>query len=76
FFNPFSVQIFMKIIQNILRSVEQFPRDIELVLYYGSKDYIFFLENQTAFQLKKEILLEGLSDSNPYERFLIYRLAY
>lgn len=76
FFNPFSVQIFMKIIQNILRSVEQFPRDIELVLYYGSKDYIFFLENQTAFQFKKEILLQGLSERNPYERFLIYRLAY
>ncbi|MFJ8243777.1 methyltransferase [Peribacillus asahii] len=76
FFNPFSVQIFMKIIQNILRSVEQFPRDIELVLYYGSKDYIFFLENQTSFQFKKEILLQGLSERNPYERFLIYRLAY
>lgn len=76
FFNPFSVQIFMKIINNILLSAEQSARDIEIVLYYGSKDYTYFLEHQTAFELKEEILIEGLAESNPYERFLIYRLAY
>lgn len=76
FFNPFSVQIFMKIINNILLSAEKSARDIEIVLYYGSKDYTYFLEKQTAFELKEEILLEDLSERNPYERFLIYRLAY
>lgn len=76
FFNPFSVQIFMKIINNILLSAEKSTRDIEIVLYYGSKDYTYFLENQTAFELIKEISIEGLSEQNQYERFLIYRLAY
>ncbi len=76
FFNPFSVQIFMKVVQNILRSAEKSARDIELVVYYGSKEYIYFLEHQTAFELKAEILLEDVSEKNPYERFLIYRLAY
>ena len=45
FFNPFSIQIFMKIINNILISVEKSVRDIELVLYYPSEDYIYFLDN-------------------------------
>ena len=33
FFNPFSVQIFMKVIDNILRSVEERHREVELILY-------------------------------------------
>lgn len=76
FFNPFSVQIFMKVVNNILFSVENSPRDIELVLYYSSDDYVFFLENQTAFELKDEVVLEDLSEKNSYERFLIYRLSF
>ncbi|MCM3719488.1 methyltransferase domain-containing protein [Fictibacillus phosphorivorans] len=75
FFNPFSQQIFMRTINNILRSVEQKPRDIELILYYAPEDYIFFLENQTAFELKEEIILGDLYEKNPYEKFLIYHLV-
>jgi SAM-dependent methyltransferase len=76
FFNPFSIKIFIMIINNILLSVEQANRPIEIILYYSSDDYIYFLENQTAFELKREILLPGLHEQNPNERFLIYRLDY
>ncbi|MGG4039306.1 SAM-dependent methyltransferase [Heyndrickxia ginsengihumi] len=76
FFNPFSVQIFMKVIHNILQSVEENPRDVELILYYASDDYRYFLDNQTIFELKDEIILPHLYEHNPYEKFLIYRLAY
>ena len=76
FFNPFSIQIFRRIINNILLSRESFPRDIELVLYYVSEDYIYFLENQSVFELKQEILIPNLYEHNQNERFLIYRLAY
>lgn len=76
FFNPFSIQIFMQIINNILLSVEKFVRDIELVLYYPSEDYIYYLENLTAFELKEEVLLPWLYEHNPQERFLIYRLSF
>ncbi|MBU8879646.1 SAM-dependent methyltransferase [Bacillus sp. FJAT-29790] len=76
FFNPFSLQIFIKIINNILLSVEKLKREIELVLYYGSEDYIYFLENHTSFELKEEVKLPGLYEHNHFERFLIYRLAY
>ncbi|MDQ0200654.1 methyltransferase [Neobacillus ginsengisoli] len=73
FFNPFTVQIFMKIIKNILVSVEKSAREIELVLYYPAKDYIYFLENHTSFELKKEVRLQPFYEHNPNERFLIYR---
>lgn len=75
FFNPFSVQIFMKVIGNILRSFEKAPRDLDLVLYYPSEDYIFFLESETPFALRQEITLEELYGNHPYERFLIYRVT-
>lgn len=73
FFNPFTVQIFMKIIKNILVSVEKSERAIELVLYYPANDYVYFLENHTSFELKKEIILPFFGEHNPNERFLIYR---
>ncbi|WP_312471685.1 methyltransferase [Neobacillus sp.] len=76
FFNPFSIQVFRKIVNNILLSVEKSERDIELVLYYPSEDYIYFLENHTSFELKREVQLPYLYEHNPNERFLIYRLEY
>ena len=75
FFNPFSVQIFMKIINNIYISVEKSMREIDLILYYPSKDYIYYLENNSAFEVKEEVILPGLYEHNPNERFLIYRLS-
>ncbi|PEY42339.1 SAM-dependent methyltransferase [Bacillus cereus] len=75
FFNPFSVQVFMNVINNILLSIEEVEREIEIILYYPSEDYIFFLENQTAFELKKEVRLPGVYEKNGNERFLIYRLG-
>ncbi|ASK61867.1 SAM-dependent methyltransferase [Virgibacillus phasianinus] len=75
FFNPFSKEIFINTINNILMSVERTRRDIELILYYSSDDYIYFLENDTSFELKEEIIIPDLSKNDPYERFLIYRLV-
>lgn len=74
FFNPFSVQIFMKVINNILLSVEKTERNIELILYYAAEDYLYFLENQTPFMLKEEVKIDGLYEHNFNERFLIYQL--
>ncbi|MFE1245855.1 methyltransferase [Fictibacillus sp. NPDC058756] len=76
FFNPFSLQIFMKTINNILRSVEITPRQIEIILYYAPEEYLYFLENQTAFELKEEVILPELYEQNPYEKFLIYYLVF
>jgi SAM-dependent methyltransferase len=74
FFNPFSVQIFTRVVNHILRSAEAEEREITLILYYPSADYIFYLENNTAFHLKDEIILPGHYEHNQNERFLIYHL--
>lgn len=75
FFNPFSVQIFMKVLKNILESVENHRREIDLIFYYASDDYRYFLDQHTGFVLIKEIPLPKLYVKNTYERFLIYRLS-
>jgi SAM-dependent methyltransferase len=74
FFNPFSIQIFTRVVNHILESVENEDREITLILFYPSADYIFYLENNTSFQLKEEIILPGKYEHNQNERFLIYRL--
>lgn len=76
FFNPFSIQIFIKVIGNILISVEKYERTVDVILYYPSDDYIYFLENNTPFVLINEIKLPYLYDNNPRHSFLVYRLDY
>ncbi len=73
FFNPFSIQIFKKIIENILLSVEEHERKVELILYYPSEDYIYYLENHTSFVLIDEIIIRDLYKCDARERFLIYQ---
>lgn len=74
FFNPFSSQIFKRITSHILLSFEQHPRELDILLYYPSEDYIDFLESQTPFQLKQEVVIDPLYSKNPYEHFLIYSM--
>lgn len=74
FFNPFSAQIFMKIIGNILQSAEAFPRTLDVILYYPSADYIEYLERNTSFELHDRIDLPEIH-KDPAEQFLIYRFT-
>lgn len=76
FFNPFSVQIFTKVLENILISYEENPRSIDIILYYPSEDYIYYLEYMTPFRLLKDILIPKLNNKDERERFVIYRLDY
>lgn len=74
FFNPFSINIFRRVVNNILDSYDLFPRTIDLILYYPSDDYIYFLENSTGFILVEDIKLYGLYEKDSSERFLVYRI--
>ncbi|MDR5587142.1 MULTISPECIES: methyltransferase [Clostridium] len=75
FFNPFSIEIFMKVIDNIIGSVYKNKRNIEIILFYPSNDYIFFLEQYAFFMIKKEIRLDNFKNDSR-DRFLIYKLSY
>lgn len=74
FFNPFSVQIFMRVMNHIMDSIDQYPRAAEVILYYPSDDYIYFLENRTPFEFKMEVVLPELYERDPRERFVVYQL--
>ena len=76
FFNPFSIHIFMKVVENILISFESNPRKIDIILYYPSDDYIYYLENYTPFIQVKEVRLDNLYNVDNQERFLVYELCY
>ncbi|KIL78329.1 class I SAM-dependent methyltransferase [Bacillus badius] len=73
FFNPFSVQIFMRVVHHILRSVEEHQRPVDLILYYPTAEYIQFLDMYTSFQLLKEVKIPELYEKNENERFLVFR---
>lgn len=74
FFNPFSMHIFKRIVSNILKSVEEVPREVDIILYYPHNTYIHFLEYYSPFELLLEIKLKAYW-LNPDERLLIYRFG-
>lgn len=71
FFNPFSVQIFKKVVNRILDSVKAHRRQVDIILYYPMPDYTHFMKKNTPFQLVKEIKVPDTNDR--LDRFLIYR---
>lgn len=75
FFNPFSIEIFMSVVGNILWSVERNERPVDVILYYPTNEYMQFMENQTPFELLKEVQVERLYENDENERFLVYRLG-
>lgn len=74
FFNPFSIQIFSKVIDNILESYENNIRDMDIIMYYPSNEYLDFLDYKTPFTLNKEVNLTKLYEKDYREKFVIYSL--
>lgn len=72
FFNPFSVDIFKKVVKNILKSVEEHNRSIDLILYYPLGSYQRFMTDHTPFKLMNRVRVPGAQDKK--EKFLVYRL--
>lgn len=73
FFNPFSVDIFKKVVQNILKSAKADNRPIDLILYYPTASYKTFIAKNTPFKLMNKVKVPGGRDRK--EKFLVYRLA-
>ncbi len=71
FFNPFSGTTFSQVVGNILDSVYQVARPVDIILYYPMPKYIKFLQRGSPFELVSEVKIPKMDD--PDERFLIYR---
>ncbi|MCH5265215.1 MAG: class I SAM-dependent methyltransferase [Lachnospiraceae bacterium] len=75
FFNPFSLNIFRRVLQQILLSWQEALREITLLIYYPEDDLLFYLERHTSFHLKAEIAASDDIRSDRRERFCIYTLS-
>jgi len=71
FFNPFSVKVFMNVVDNILKSIKERERSVDIILYYPMPKYKKFLKTKTPFKLLNKIRLPKVEDKK--EKFLIYR---
>lgn len=74
FFNPFSGEIFHKVLARILESYYEHPRQILLFFYYPSDEYISCLMGEEALDFYDEIECDDLFAGDPRERILIFEL--
>lgn len=73
FFNPFSEKIFKKVVDNIIKSLEQHPRQADIIIYYPTEEYLCYLDHKTDFRLNSGMLIHGKYEKNRQEQILIYR---
>ena len=71
FFNPFSFDIFEKVVKNIEKSLKEHPRDATIILYYPMETYTKFLDSESIFTLTDTFKLHWKIDK--YKKFMIYR---
>lgn len=73
FFNPFSLKIFINVVNRIIDSFEKNNRTIDIIMYYPDYDYIDYLDKKTIFKHVMDIDTKNIV-KNPREKFSIYRL--
>lgn len=72
FFNPFSVNIFKKVVDNIMTSIKQHDRPVDLILYYPLPEYKWFLKQKTPFRLINKVRVPE-ANHGKRGKFKIYR---
>jgi SAM-dependent methyltransferase len=73
FFNPFSISIFEKVVNNILNSYEKVKREIKIILFYPIQQYRKYLLERTPFELINEVQISY--DDIEHDKFHIYQLS-
>lgn len=72
FFNPFSHRVFQHVIRNIVKSVHETPRKVDVILYYPLPEYKEVLQD-FGFQMINKVTVPEAEDK--LEKFLIYRYS-
>ena len=76
FFNPFSREILHKVMARIIASYYENPRDIFLLFYYPSDEFIAYLMTVNELDFYDEIDCGDLFQGNdPRERIMIFQLS-
>ena len=75
FFNPFSTEIFERVLKNIEESYYENPRQMLLFFYYPSDEYVGCLMNRDELSFYDEIDCKDLFLGNdPRERILVFEV--
>lgn len=75
FFNPFSLEILQKVMHKILESYYENPREMKLLFYYPSDEYISYLMTVNELIFADEIDCRDLFQKNDSrERIVIFEL--
>lgn len=74
FFNPFSIDVFKRVLANIISSVKKNPRDIYVITYYPTFEYQKEIRDSRYFVLKKIVKLSGYEE-DPDEKVYVYHLS-
>lgn len=70
FFNPFSHRVFRTVMANIFKSVDRFPRAVDVILYYPLPEYKEVVRNHGMDLINKIPVPEA---RDPLDKFLIFR---
>ena len=75
FFNPFSLEILQKVMHKILESYYENPREMKLLFYYPSDEYIAYLMTVNELMFADEIDCRDLFQKNDSrEKIVIFEL--
>jgi len=75
FFNPFSEEIFKQVMENIIESYHRNPRDMKLLFYYPSDEYVAFLMRVDEITFFDEIDCTDLFDEDTTRnRIMIFQI--
>lgn len=55
FFNPFMINIFEEVVKNIEASIKEYPRVVDIILYYPSIGFGYFMDHETNFERVQKI---------------------
>lgn len=72
FFNPFSDRVFRRVVDNIVTSVHETPRTVEVILYYPIPQYKKVLWRY-GFEMINKIMVPDPQDA--LDKFVIYRYS-
>ena len=75
FFNPFSVEILKTVLAKITDSYYENPRELQLLFYYPSDEYVAYLMTRDNMMFVDEIDCGDLfPDNDPREKILIFEV--
>lgn len=72
FFNPFSVHVLRHVMNNIIDSRLNNPRDVHIILYYPSEEYLRYLQDVLQCSIVVEVKLDGQKNLN--ERIIVLQM--